>query len=86
MGQGTWMGWLVSTIHDLLKIIEKILRSKSFRLRESIREQPQRRQGRPLIGRTKPAAKLGAGLLQKCLQLRVQAIGRSEGGQWVQRF
>lgn len=32
------MGWLVSTIHHLLKIIQKMLCSKAFRLRESMGE------------------------------------------------
>ena len=41
MSQRPWMGWLIGTIHDLLKIIQELLCAETLRFREGIRKQPE---------------------------------------------
>ena len=50
MGEGAWVVGLIRTIHQLLKIIQKPVRTHTLRLWEGVGEQPQSWQRRTFGG------------------------------------
>ena len=75
MGESPGMVGLIGTIHHLLKIIQQPGGTKTLRLRDGLRQQPQRWQRRALRGSAEPLTQLCTGIFEETLELRIQRFG-----------